>query len=138
VKISIVAAAAAVFVGATVGFAGPALAGGPAFDGKFLSVTEDGQTSTWVVTPCGDACAHVVSDTGNVDLDAHLVNGQWTFTYVHPTGWDCEDGTYAPATWHVSVDASTLQGTVDQGPDSVCGKVDVVDDPFHFSLSQIG
>ena len=130
-------AAAAICLGGAIGLAAPALSDGPVFKGTFLLVTQDGSTNTWVVTPCGAGCAHVVSDTG-LDIDARLTDGQWTFTYTHPTGWDCEDGTDAPATRGVSVDAATLQGTVTQGPDNVCGETDVVDDPFTFSLNQIG
>lgn len=114
------------------------MADGPVFNGTFLYTSDDGATNTWVVTPCGRACAHVLSDTGNVDVDAHLVDGRWTFSYVHPTGWDCEDGTDAPATRRVVVDATTLQGTVSQGPDSVCGEVNVIGEPYGFTLNQIG
>ncbi|MDG4667187.1 hypothetical protein [Mycobacterium sp. 236(2023)] len=136
-KNAIVAAMAAACVGGAVGLAAPASADGPIFKGTFLLTTQDGSTNTWVVTPCGAGCARVVSDT-RLDADAHLADGQWHFTYTHPTGWDCEDGTDAPATRRVAVDAATLQGTVAQGPDNVCGETDVVDDPFTFTLNQIG
>lgn len=134
----IVITVAAVCVGSSVGLAAPAAADGPVFKGTFLSVTDDGSTNTWVVTPCGTGCAHVVSDTGHVNADAQLVDGMWRFTYTHPTGWDCEDGTDAPATRRVAIDAATLQGTVAQGPDNVCGATDVIGDPFGFTLNQIG
>ncbi|VEG55634.1 Uncharacterised protein [Mycolicibacterium aurum] len=137
-KTAIIAACAAACVTGSIGLAAPAWSGGPVFNGTFLLVTEDGSTDTWVVTPCGSGCAHVVSDSGHVDVDARLANSQWTFTYTHPTGWDCEDGTDAPATRRVGVDAATLQGTVAQGPDNVCGESDVIDEPFTFTLNQIG
>lgn len=124
--------------GVSVGLAAPASSGGPVFNGTYQLATDDGSINTWVVTPCGVGCAHVVSDTGLVNVDAQLVNGQWTFTYTHPTGWDCEDGTDAPATRRVAIDAATLRGTVAQGPDDACGETDVTDSPFGITLNQIG
>jgi len=138
VKTGIVIAGAAACIAGSVVLAAPALSDGPVFKGTFLFVSEDGSTNTWVVTPCGTACARVVSDSSQVDADAQLMNGQWTFTYIHPTGWACDDGTDAPATRRVAVDAVTLHGTVAQGPDNVCGEIDVVDEPFTFTLNQIG
>lgn len=126
-----------VCAGASLGLAAQAAADGPVFNGTFRLQTQDGSTNTWVVTPCGSACAHVVSDSGHVNADARLMDGQWTFTYTHPIGWDCEDGTDAPATRRVSIDAATLHGTVFQGPDDVCGESDVVDEPFTITLNQV-
>lgn len=130
-------AVAAICLGGALGSAAPAWPDGPVFTGTFDLVTDDGSTSTLVVTPCGAGCAHVVSDTGYVNTDAVLVDGQWRFSYTHPTAWDCEDGTDAPGTRHVAVDATTLRGTVAQGPDTVCGESDVVGEPFGFTLTQI-
>lgn len=135
---SVVVAVGALCVGGSVWIAAPAAADGPVFNGTFRFASDDGSTNTWVVTPCGAGCARVVSDTGYVDAQARLTDGQWRFTYTHPSAWDCEDGTYAPGTRAVSVDAVTLRGTVAQGPDAVCGEVDVVDDPYGFTLDQIG
>lgn len=132
------ATVAAACLGGYVGLAGSASADGPVFNGTFLYTSDDGSTNTWIVTPCGSACAHVLSDTGNVDVDAQLVDGQWRLSYVHPAGWDCEDGTDAPATRSIAIDATTLQGTVSQGPDSVCGEENVIGEPFGFTLNQIG
>ena len=136
VRKHIVIAVVIVSAGLSLGRAAQAAADGPVFNGTFRLETQDGSANTWVVTPCGPACAHVVSDTG-LNADARRVDGQWTFTYTHPTGWDCEDGTDAPATRRVTIDAATLRGTVAQGPDDVCGETDVVDEPFTFTLNRV-
>ncbi|GFM21290.1 MULTISPECIES: hypothetical protein [Mycobacteriaceae] len=137
-KLSTVTAVSAICFGCTLGLSAPAWSDGPVFNGTFRFVSDDGSTSTWVVTPCGTGCAHVVSDTGYVNVDAQLVDGQWRFTYTHPAAWDCEDGTDAPGTRHVTLDAATLRGTVAQGPDMVCGETDVVEEAYGFALNQIG
>lgn len=135
---SVVVAVGAVCVGGSVWIAAPAAADGPVFNGTFRFVSDDGTTNTWVVTPCGVGCARVVSDSGHVDVEARKTDMQWRFTYTDPSAWECDDGTDAPATRHVSVDAVTLRGTVSQGPDAVCGESDVVGEPFGFTLGQIG
>ncbi|MCF6387983.1 hypothetical protein L2K20_13460 [Mycobacterium sp. MBM] len=125
-------------VGASVWCAAPAAADGPVFVGTFLYTSDNGSTNTWTVTPCGAGCARVVSDSGRVDAQARLADGRWSFSFTQPDAWDCEDGTFEPGTAHVSFDAVTFAGTVSQGPDNVCGESDVVDDPFGFTLTQIG
>ena len=50
-------AAAVIFAGAAVGFAGPSRAADD-FSGTFIP-NGPGLRSTWVVTPCGPDCTHI-------------------------------------------------------------------------------
>ena len=67
------------------------------------------QTTQWVVTSCGDACAHVtVPDNPKGGGDLQLVNGRWQLT-KELTLMHCGAG--PDITVITSLDPATLQGT---------------------------
>ena len=106
-------AAAATFAAIAVGGAGPAWAE-PTMDGHYIytSTGASGQsvTSDWYVTPCGDRCVTVTTNSGTGE--ARFVNGQWTGDANSDA--KCPDGTLVPGAFsnHYAWDPKTLAGTV--------------------------
>ena len=106
-------AAAATFAAIAVGGAGPAWAE-PTMDGHYVytSTGANGQsvTSDWYVTPCGDGCVTVTTNSGTGE--ARFVNGQWTGDANSDA--KCLDGTVVPNAFsnHYAWDPKTLAGTV--------------------------
>lgn len=113
-------ATAAMFAGAATGAAAPAWADD--FSGTYQVSSTDGSTGTDTITSCGPGCAHILSASGEINTDAHLVNGQWVWKADIPDGIACDDGAVVAATKTYTVDAGTLQGnihTISDGP--ACG-----------------
>jgi hypothetical protein len=105
--------AAATVAAIAVGGAGPASAA-PTMNGHYTytSTAANGQsvTSDWYVTPCGDGCVNVTTNSGNAE--ARFVNGQWTGDANSDA--KCADGTVVPNAFsnHYAWDPKTLAGTV--------------------------
>ncbi len=106
-------AAAATFAAIAVGGAGPAWAA-PTMNGHYTytSMGANGQsvTSDWYVTPCGDGCVTVTTNSGTGE--ARFVDGQWTGDANSDAR--CPDGTVVPNAFsnHYAWDPKTLAGTV--------------------------
>lgn len=107
------------------GFASPASS--DELNGGFYSVTRSGIPSPgtapvmWYVDPCGSGCARIRGDDA-VIWNAHLANGEWTASLHRPTAVDCRNGTSAPGTSVLTLDAQTLRGTIVSTSDGpACG-----------------
>ena len=78
----------------------------------YTSTGANGQsvTSDWYVTPCGDGCVNVTTNSGTAE--ARFVNGQWTGDANSDA--KCPDGTVVPNAFsnHYAWDPTTLAGTV--------------------------
>ena len=122
--------AVAVLLGAmTLGFAGPAWAEG-LNPGKYTVIVSGGiapamaagnTAPMWTVNRCGSDCTQVIGENA-VTWDVHLADGRWTGAVKRPDAVDCKNGTAAPGTSVLSLDAQTLRGTVistTEGP--ACG-----------------
>jgi hypothetical protein len=101
-------AAATIVAGAAVGFASPARA--DYFSGTFIP-NGPGLHSTWVVTPCGQDCAHIGDSTG-WSVDAHPWEGLWRFVVDLPDGTKCNNDGVLPGTVTFKVDATRHEGTM--------------------------
>jgi hypothetical protein len=138
--------AVAALLGATaVGFAGPAWAD-DLTPGKY-TVTRSGPIAPamaagtaptmWTVNPCGPRCAQVIGDNA-VTWEAHLADGRWTGSVKRPDAVDCKNGTAAPGTSVLSLDAVTLRGTVistSEGP--ACGSpAPITGGPVYIAMDQ--
>jgi hypothetical protein len=142
-------AAAAIFVCAALGLAGPANAD-QVIEGVYNYVPSDGQPGTWTIMPScvpvvGDlrvplelpvACRlHVVASKGTPGGDAYLTNGVWTIQTNDPQGMRCPDGTWAPTTGTVTFDDATLTGTRTVFHNDDCGlQPGKIDQSFTLSL----
>lgn len=122
--------AVAVLLGAvSVGLAGPAWADNLK-PGKYTVIRSGGMApamaagnapTMWTVNPCGSGCAQVIGDNA-VTWEAHLADGRWTGSVKRPDAVDCKNGTAAPGTSDLSLDAQTLRGTVVSTSDGpACG-----------------
>jgi hypothetical protein len=91
----------------------------------------------WRVDLCGPGCAQVVTDNA-VTYPAHLADGRWTATLHRPDAVDCRNGTSAPGTSVLSLDAATLRGTIvgtSDGP--ACGSsAPVTGNAMFFAMDQ--
>ena len=108
-KVTAGIAAATIFAGAAVGFAGPATAADD-FSGTFIP-NGPGLRSTWVVTPCGPDCVHV-ADSSGWSADAHPFGEVWRFVVDLPDGTKCNNDGVAPGTVTFKVDARRQEGTM--------------------------
>jgi hypothetical protein len=120
----------AALLGATaVGFAAPAWADDLP-QGKYNVVLSGGiapgltagnTASMWTVNPCGSGCAQVIGDNA-VTWETHLANGRWTGSVHRVDAVDCKNGTAAPGTSELSLDAQTVRGTIISTSDGpACG-----------------
>jgi hypothetical protein len=122
-------AVAAVLGAMAVGFAGPAWAE-DLLPGKYTVIlsgaiapgfTAGNAATMWTVNPCGTGCAQVIGDNA-VTWQVHLADGRWTGSVRRPDAVDCKNGTAAPGTSALSLDAQTLRGTViGTSDDPACG-----------------
>lgn len=122
-------AVAALLAATAVGFASPAWADDLP-QGKYTVTRSGGMTpggapgnapTVWTVNSCGTGCAQVIGDNA-VTWEAHLADGRWTGTVHRPDAVDCKNGTAAPGTSALSLDAQTLRGTVISTSDGpACG-----------------
>jgi hypothetical protein len=101
-------ATAAIVIGAAVDVASPAQAADD-FSGTYLH-TAPGLQSTWVVTPCGQDCAHV-ADSFGWSADAHPFGGVWRFVVDLPFGTKCNNDGVLPGGVTYKVDPGWNQGT---------------------------
>src|SRR5262245_25239707 len=101
-KVSAGSATAAIVIGAAVGVACPAQAA-DGFSGTYLH-TAPGLQSTWVVTSCGQDCAHV-ADSFGWSADAHPFGGVWRFVVDLPYGTKCNNDGVLPGEVTYKVDA---------------------------------
>jgi hypothetical protein len=99
---------AVILAGAAVGFASPAHA--DSFSGTYIP-NGPGLDSTWTVTSCGPACAHIV-DSGGWSADAHPWDGLWRFVVNLPDGTRCNNDGTVPGTVTFKVDGSRREGTM--------------------------
>ena len=125
-------AVAAVFAGAAVWLASPAQA--DEFSGTYIRTGPDGQ-STWIVTPCGNGCAHVADSTG-WSADADWINGQWTFSVDRPDATKCINGALAPGTALYSVNPARGAGTVVTSKPGPCPQLGGYSTPMYFTLTR--
>ena len=58
----------------------------------------------WTVNVCGSGCAQVIGDNA-VTWETHLADGRWTGSVKRPDAVDCKNGTAAPGTSELSLDA---------------------------------
>ena len=138
-------AVAALLSAMAVGFAGPAWAE-DLIPGKY-SVTRSGgiapamtagtAPTMWTVNACGAGCAQVIGDNA-VTWEAHLADGRWTGSVKRPDAVDCKNGTAAPGTSELSLDAQTLRGTIvstSEGP--ACGSpTPITGGPVYIAMDQ--
>ena len=107
-------ATTAMLAALAVGTASPAWADPPTMNGHYVytSTGASGQsvTSDWYVTPCGDGCVTVNTNSGAAD--AHFVSGKWTGDATSDAR--CPDGTVVPSAFSNRYvwDPTTLAGTV--------------------------
>ncbi len=103
----------AMLVALAVGTAGTAWAA-PTMNGHYTytSTAANGQsvTSDWYITPCGDGCVNVTTNSGAAE--ARLVDGKWTGDANSDA--KCPDGTIVPNAFsnHYAWDPNSLAGTV--------------------------
>lgn len=127
-------ATAATSAGVAILLAAPAHA--DSFTGTYLH-TAPGTKSTWVVTSCGAGCTHV-DDSDGWSADAHLVNGQWTFSIDRPDATKCRNGSRAPGTALYSVNPAKLVGTVVTTNPAPCELAAGYSTPIYFILTKAG
>ena len=125
-------AVAVIFAGAAVCFASAARADD--FSGTYVMTAPDAQ-STWVVTPCGPECAHV-ADSSGWSADAHVVNGQWTFSVDRPDATVCINRARAPGTALYSFDLARQAGTVVTSVAAPCAQAPGYSRPIYFTLTR--
>jgi hypothetical protein len=134
-------AVAAVVGAMAVGFAGPAWAD-VLNNGKYnvdkTGVYAPGNTAAmWTVHLCGSGCAQIVGENG-ATYEAHLADGRWTATLHKADAIDCRNGTSAPGTSVLSLDAATLRGTIvgtSDGP--ACGSpAPITGGALYFAMDQ--
>ena len=102
------------------------------FSGTYIQ-TLLGTQSTWIVTPCGAGCAHVIDSSG-WSADAHLTNGRWIFSTYRPDATVCLNGSRAPGTDLYAVDASGDAGTVVTSNPAPCPTAAGYATPIYFTL----
>ncbi len=138
-------AVAALLGAMAVGFAGPAWAE-DLTPGKYTVILSGGiapamapgnTASMWTVNPCGSGCAQVIGDNA-VTWEVHLANGRWTGSVHRPDAVDCKNGTAAPGTSELSLDAVTLRGTVVSTSDGpACGSpTSITTGPVYIAMDQ--
>lgn len=78
--------------------------------GPYLIQYADGETGTWVFTPCGPDCTVADAQDGAfvVDWRFQLVDGRWT--YSGPNELACPSGGTVPIAMVFGFDAVTLAG----------------------------
>jgi hypothetical protein len=120
-------AGAALLSAMAVGLAGPARAddlSGFYNVTRMGNITAPGNTAMmWHIDACGSGCAQIRDEYG-ATWDAHLVNGKWVATRHTDNAVDCRNGTFAPGTSQLSVDAGTskMRGTIISTSDGpACG-----------------
>lgn len=140
------AVATAALLGATaVGLASPAWAE-DLNPGKYTVIVSGGiapamtagnTAAMWTVNRCGSDCAQVIGENA-VTWDVHLADGRWTGAVKRPDAVDCKNGTAAPGTSVLSLDAQTLRGTVistSEGP--ACGSpAPITAGPVYIKMDQ--
>jgi len=69
--------------------------------------------SHWYLTlsPCGEGCTTVTSQTGGWTHEMRLIDGRWQFSRPNPAGATCDD-VRQPSTFEYSYDPVTLTGTL--------------------------
>src|SRR5215475_8353684 len=95
-----------------------------------------GLAATWVVTPCGPACARV-SDSSGWSADAHPWAGFWRFVVDTPDGTKCNNDGVLPGTVTFKVDLPRQEGTaLTTNPSSDCrwGLAPGYSQPVYFTL----
>ena len=136
-----VAAATAMAAGG-MALASPAVAD-DAF-GTYSFAAEDGESATWVLTPCADdapGCMRV-SETGNAmrapwSGDAHWAVGSVILVVQQPDAILCEDGTSVPGANTYSWDGTTLAGSASIITRGACG-VESTSLSIPFKLTRLG
>ena len=140
------AVAIAALLGATaVGLAGPAWAKDlnagkytVIVSGAIVPAQAAGNTAAmWTVNRCGSDCAQVIGDNA-VTWNVHLADGRWTGSVKRPDAVDCKNGTAAPGTSVLSLDAVTLRGTVISTSDGpACGSpAPITSGPVYIAMDQ--
>ena len=88
------------------------------------NVTAPGNTPMmWHVDLCGTGCAQFRDEYG-ATWDAQLTNGQWVATRHRPDAVNCRNGTFAPGSSQLVLDAGTtkMRGTIISTSDGpACG-----------------
>ena len=111
-----------------VAWAAPAAADPEVF-GTYTFVADDGESATWMLTPCADnapGCVRV-SETGNSKRapwsgDAHWSVGSLILFVQQPDAILCEDGPAAPGMNTYSWDGASMSGSVSILTNGACGK----------------
>jgi hypothetical protein len=122
------AAVLAALAAGGVALAAPAAADSDVF-GSYAFVAEDGESATWMLTPCADnapGCVRV-SETGNSKRapwsgDAHWSVGSLILFVQQPDAILCETGPAAPGMNTYSWDGSSMSGSVSILTNGACGK----------------
>ena len=89
----------------------PAAAAEPAVpDGTYLLQYADGETGTWVFTPCGPDCTTVSSPGSSFvsNWRFQLIDGRWTYSGANQLA--CPAGGTAPIAMVFGFDPATLAG----------------------------
>lgn len=126
-KPTAIALMSAVLIGGVVA-ASPAAADDPTVMGTYTFEAEDGESATWILTPCaGDApgCARV-AEAGNSKRvpwagEAHYSVGSWILWVQQPDAILCEDGSAVPGRNTYAWDNATLAGSVSILSNGACG-----------------
>lgn len=122
------AASAVVVAGAALGLAAPSYAddagtakplADPNALGTYTFEGEDGESATWIVTPCVQDSLHCVNvaETGNEmrrpwNANAYWAVGSWTIFVDQPDAILCNDGGSEPGRNTYSWNADSLEGNV--------------------------
>ena len=124
IRVAVVAALAA----GGAAWATPAAADSDVF-GTYAFAADDGESATWLLTPCADnapGCVRV-AETGNSKRapwsgDAHWSVGSLILFVQQPDAILCEDGTSVPGMNTYSWDGGSMAGSVSILTNGACGK----------------
>ena len=122
------AAVVAALTAGAVAWAGPAAADSDVF-GTYTFAADDGESATWMLTPCADnapGCVRV-SETGNSKRapwtgEAHWSVGSLILFVQQPDAILCEGGPAAPGMNTYSWEGSSMSGSVSILTNGACGK----------------
>ncbi len=125
-KLNPMAAVAAVIAGLVA--AAPAGAADQDVFGTYSFTADNGESSTWLLSPCADnppGCARVTA-SGNAqrapwNAEAHFSVGSWILFVQQSDAIRCEDGTTVPGMNTYSWDAASLAGNASILTHGACG-----------------
>ncbi|MBS9534440.1 hypothetical protein KIH27_12675 [Mycobacterium sp. M1] len=116
-KLTLLAAAAALAGTATVGLSTTGDTPEAGFSGRYAYLAAGGSdagfATTWTVTGCGADCVHITTASGLTDTDAHREGDTWVFTRYDSAGIRCDNAKVLPATIRFTIDPASLHGRLE-------------------------